>query len=63
MTNFDGLYQGGAVTALEQAFNENMNSVRSRAEHAVAEHVEGKQMLHGTYPRLFGYKKAAKRIF
>ena len=37
------------VTALEQGFNENMNSVRSRAEHAVAEHVEGKQMFHGTY--------------
>ena len=48
-TNFEGLYQGGPITALEQAFNENMNSVRSRAEHAVAEHVEGKQMFHGTY--------------
>jgi hypothetical protein len=40
------------LTDFEDAHNKRMNKVRARVEHAVAEHVEGKQMFQvptGTY--------------
>ena len=49
VTNFVALAQYGPITALEDAYNKRMNKVRARVEHAVAEHVEGKQMFQGTY--------------
>jgi len=49
ITNFAPITQNGPLTALEDAYNKRMNQVRARVEHAVAEHVEGKQMFQGTY--------------
>ena len=48
-TNFVAPAQYGPITSFEDAHNKRMNKVRARVEHAVAEHVEGKQMFQGTY--------------
>jgi hypothetical protein len=49
ITNFEPLNRHAPLTAFEDAYNKRMNKVRARVEHAVAEHVEGKQMFQGTY--------------
>jgi hypothetical protein len=49
ITNSEPLNQNAPLTDCEGAYNKRMNKVRARVEHAVAEHVEGKQISQGKY--------------
>ena len=49
VTNFTPLNANDALTDEEKEYNERMNRVRSRIEHAVAEHVQGKQMFQNKF--------------